>query len=103
MNSKCCTGCERVLPLEDFPADASKSDGHHTRCRSCKRGSSRTRPSRAQQERQNRLAEARQAALERLAERHEQEFVKLYYTEAVSRGLVEPQGSVGDRGRMLVA
>jgi hypothetical protein len=103
MTTKCCTGCGRDLPLEEFPADASKSDGHHTRCRTCKRGGSQAGTRRENQERQHRLAEARTAALERLAERHDQEFVKLYYSEAVARGIVEPHGSVDDSRRGLVA
>ena len=103
MTTKCCTGCGRELPLEDFPADASKSDGHHTRCRSCKRGGTQPVVRRGNQARQQLLVEARTAALERLAERHDQEFIKLYYTEAVARGLVEPHGTIFDTRRGLVA
>ena len=49
------------------------------------------------------MAEARQAALERLAERHDGEFAKLLYSEAVARGLIEPRGSVEGGWRGLVA
>ena len=103
MTTKSCTGCQKELPLSDFPADASKADGHHTRCRTCKRNGSRTGERRGQQERQHKMNEARQAALERLAERHDQEFIKLYYTEAVARGLIEPHGVLEEHRRGLVA
>jgi hypothetical protein len=49
------------------------------------------------------MNEARQAALERLAERHDQEFIKLYYTEAVSRGLLEPHGVLEEHRRGTAA
>lgn len=49
------------------------------------------------------MAEARQAAVDRLVERHENEFVKLYYSEAVARGLVEPHGTLEYNRSGLVA
>lgn len=34
---KRCTGCERVLPLDQFHYDKSKRDGHMARCKDCER------------------------------------------------------------------
>lgn len=32
-----CRGCDRTLPLVDFPSDRSKPNGRHSRCLECKR------------------------------------------------------------------
>src|SRR3954470_10650065 len=76
VEAKRCTGCNRNLSLDHFPSDASKSDGRHTRRRGRKRARSKQMRAGAVAARQRKLREARQQALERLAERHDAEFLK---------------------------
>lgn len=38
---KQCYACELYFPLDDFPRDASKADGHKSLCRPCDREKAR--------------------------------------------------------------
>lgn len=40
---KTCTGCGRLLPLDDFRRDRHARDGHRSRCRACAVAAERVR------------------------------------------------------------
>lgn len=51
---KCCTGCGRVLPLDQFYRCRSKRDGHMSRCKQCEHLRKLGKPVRRKGERRNR-------------------------------------------------
>lgn len=83
---KQCTGCGQKKAVSAFTKDASKSDGLHTRCKECKK---------PRKKKHDATDDAREAAIERLIERHQGEFVRLEYSERVLRGLAQPQYKLG--------
>ena len=71
--SKRCHSCEQVKPMSDFHRDASRKDGHGTRCKTC--DNSRPKPQNA-----GRLVRtrARQRAAQLLIDAHQDEYHALY-------------------------
>lgn len=86
---KLCSGCGVKKAQSSFTKDASKADGLHTRCKDCKNGQARRPPRKKPED------EAREAAITRLIERHQGEFIKLEYSERVRLGIVEPTYKLG--------
>jgi NAD-dependent SIR2 family protein deacetylase len=87
---KQCSGCHEKKLRSQFTKDASKPDGLHTRCKACKKPRVKVV-----------VDNAREAAVERLIERHQGEFVRLYYSERVLRGEAEPQYKLGAGWRAM--
>lgn len=77
METKFCTGCEKTKPIGEFPSDASKADGHHTRCKDCKRRTNTKTPPAPPESELDWRAKARRDAILALIRRHPYEYQEL--------------------------
>lgn len=73
--------------MEEFPLDCTSPDGRHSNCRECRRSADRNRKrGKVRTDRDK----AKDAAMQRLIRNHMGEFAKLYYSELILAGVIEP-------------
>ena len=60
---KACTKCGEVKPLEDFPADSSRTAGYQSECKVCKASAARDRRAQTPREVQNARMQAYKAGM----------------------------------------